>query len=70
MSESVIDEMRLLYDFAMRAGGAKSSTDVDAVWREMVEPVAKTISDQTLGQISRLYSLKMSTVKEHHDKAA
>ena len=56
------DEQRLIFDASAAFTAATRNADLDEIWRTYVVPVEGQISDETHELLSRLYSLRMSTL--------
>ena len=56
------DEQRLIFDTSAAFTAAQCNADLDDVWRNYVAPVEAQISDETHELLSRLYSLRLSTL--------
>ena len=58
----VCDEQRLIFDTSAAFTNAGNNSELDVVWRTYVVPVEEQISDETHELLSRLYSLRLSTL--------
>jgi hypothetical protein len=58
----VCDEQRLIHDASAAFTRSEKRCDLDSAWRDYVYPVWEQIDGETQDILSRLYSLRLSTL--------
>lgn len=58
----VCDEQQLIHDASAAFTRSEKRCDLDAAWRDYVAPVWRQIDYETQDILSRLYSLRLSTM--------